>query len=398
MKKSTRLVHKGRNSVKHHGTVNPPIVSSSTLIFPTIEAFDNAEKGEVFYEPMFDSTITEAAYGITGNQTTFALQEVIRDLEGGDMCLLAPTGLAAIAVVLQALLKSGDHLLITDAGYGPTRRLCNNTLKSFGIETTYYDPEITPQALEKLIRPNTKLIFMESPSSLTFEMQDIEGIVKLAKKKKLLTAIDNSWASPLYLSPLEKGIDVSIHAITKYMNGHADLLMGSITANGKPAEAIYKTFRNMGLYVSPYDCYMALRGMRTMNARLEYQRRSLERVIQYLSTVKCVKQILCPSYNKYKGYKFWKRDFTGTTPLFSIVLDKKYGKKKLSKMIDNYDLFAIGASWGGYESLVRVLNIDIARSVTAGKYDTDVIRYYIGLEDVDDIIADLEQGFKRLLK
>lgn len=393
MKNETKLIHKGRKSTKHFGTVNPPIYSSSTLIFPTLDAYEKAESGKIFYEPLFDASITDPAYGITGNQTTFALQEVIKDLEGGKLCLITSSGLSSITVTLQALLKSGDHLLMVDTAYGPTRRFCNKILAGNGVEVTYYDPEAS---IEKLIKPNTKVIFMESPGSLTFEVQDIDAIVKLAKAKNIFTVIDNSWASPLYFNPLKSGVDVSIHAITKYINGHADLLMGAITTNERAAPLLSATYKNLGIHVSGHDCYLALRGIRTLNARLTYQRQSLDKVIEYLSSVKCVKEILCPSYKKFRGYDLWKKYYGGSTPLFSIVLNKDYDKQELARMIDGYKLFSIGASWGGYESLVRLLQVEPARSVTSGKYKGTVIRYYLGLENVDELIADLEAGFKRL--
>jgi cystathionine beta-lyase len=395
MKNETKLIHKGRKPSKHFGTVNPPLYSSSTLIFPTLDAYEKAESGKVFYEPIFDASITDPAYGITGNQTTFALQEIIKDIEGGKICLITSSGLSSITVSLQSFLKSGDHALIADTVYGPTRRFCNKILAGNGVEITYYDPEIGA-GIDNLVKANTKVIFLESPGSLTFEIQDIDAIVKVAKSKNICTIIDNSWASPLYFSPLKHGIDISIHAITKYINGHADILLGAITGNEKVVGQLSQTYKNLGIHASPHDCYQALRGIRTLNARLEYQRKSLDKVIEFLSSQKCVKEILCPSYKKFKGYELWKKYFTGSTPLFSIVLDKEYDKQHLSRMIDGYKYFSIGASWGGYESLVRLLQIEPVRSVTCGKYKGTVIRYYLGLEDVDDLIQDLEEGFKRL--
>jgi cysteine-S-conjugate beta-lyase len=400
MKKETKLVHKGRNPSAHSGAVNPPIYSSSTIIFPDLASFRKAEKGEVFYKPIYNATVTEPTYGISGNQTSFALQEVIRELEGdkAKISLLAPSGLSAITATLMALLQSGDHVLVADNIYGPTRRFCNQTLKNFNIETTYYDPEIGGD-ITKLFKPNTKVIFMESPGSLTFEVQDIESIVKSAKAKDIFTVIDNSWASPLYLRPLDHGIDVSIHALTKYVNGHSDILMGSITANERTAELIFNSHKNSGSYVSPYDCSLVLRGIRSMNARLEYQQQTLEKVLQYLETVKCVKEILCPSYPKFKGHELWKKYFTGATPLFSILLDRTYSDAEMAKMFDGYKLFAIGNSWGGFESLVRFTNVNhLIRTATKGKYQNSIVRIYLGLESADDLIKDLDEGFKRLVK
>lgn len=397
MEQETKLIHKGRRSTKHFGTVNPPIYASSTLVFPSLELYEKAEQGEIIYEPLFKASVTDTAYGIAGNQTTFALQEVIRDLEQGSLCLITPTGLSAITLVLQSFLKSGDHLLMVDTVYGPSRRFCNKVLKDFGVETTYYDPEIGGD-IEKLLKPNTKLIFMESPGSLTFEIQDIDAIVKVAKAKNIVTVIDNSWASPLYYSPLVNGIDISIHAITKYINGHSDLLLGSVTSNEKVSAALINTYKNLGMTTSPQECYQALRGIRTMNARLTYQRQSLNRVLEFLPSVKCIKEILAPSYEKFKGHALWKKQFKGATPLFTIVLDKEYGMTELARMINGYEYISIGASWGGFESLVRPVHLETVRSATAEKYKGKVLlRYYIGLENIDDIISDLDKGFKRLI-
>lgn len=395
MKNETKIVHKGRNSTKHFGTVNPPVLFSSTLIFPTTEAFEKAERGEGYYENLFDSKSTDPSYGIAGNQTNFALQEVINELEGGYSTLITSSGLSSITLVLSSFLKAGDHLLVTDSVYGPTRRFCNKTLHSFGIETTYYDPENIDD-LKSKIKPNTKLIFLESPGSLTFEVQDIEAISKIAKEKNIVTALDNSWATPLFLKPLEHGIDISIHAITKYINGHSDVLLGAVICNKETYTKVASTYKNFGFSASPRDCYEALRGIRSLSARLEYQQRSLEKVLNFLEKQKCVGKILAPSHPKFSSHGMWKKYFKGASSLFTITLDKKYGEAAIAKMIDGYDFFAIGASWGGYESLVRRFTLDNARTVTAGKFTTDMIRYYIGLENVDDLIADLDKGFKRL--
>ncbi len=396
MKNETKIVHKGRNSTKHFGTVNPPVYFSSTIIFPTTEAFENAERGKDHYEPLFSSASTDISYGIAGNQTNFALQEVINELEGGHGTLITSSGLSAITLVLSAFLKAGDHLLVTDSVYGPTRRFCNKTLQSFGIETDYYDPENIDD-LKSKIKPNTKVIFLESPGSLTFEIQDLEAISKIAREKNIITALDNSWATPLYLNPLEHGIDISIHAITKYINGHSDVLLGAVVCNKETYSKVSSNYKNFGYSASPRDCYEALRGIRSLTARLEYQQRSLEKVLSYLEKQKCVGQILAPSHKTFSGNALWKKYFKGSSSLFSVILDKKYSDESVAKMIDDYEYFAIGASWGGYESLARRINLEGTRTVTAGKYTTNMIRYYIGLENADDLIADLDNGFKRLL-
>ncbi len=397
MKDTSKLVHKGRNSTAHFGTVNTPIIQSSTIIFPDLQSYDRAEDGEIHYKPIFDSITTDPAYGIAGNQTHYALQEILNSLENATSCFLTSSGLSAITTALIANLTSGDHLLMVDAVYGPTRRFCNKTLKNFGIETTYYDPEIAG-GIEALIKPNTKVIFLESPGSLTFEVQDIPAIVKVAKQRNITTIIDNSWATPLFFKPLDYGVDISIQALTKYVSGSADLLLGAIlTKSSEYSNKLANTYKNLGLTVSAFNCYLALRGIRTMKARLDFQKNSLQKILQYLATIPQVSEILCPCYEKFKGYDIWKRDFTGSTALFSVVLDKKYPQAQLAKMIDGYKYFAIGASWGGFESLVRVVKLEGVRTINQNKYNGSIIRYYLGLEDVDDLINDLKSGFDRLL-
>lgn len=395
VKETTKIVTKGRKAVEHFGTVNTPIFQSSTIIFPTLEAYDAAEEGEIFYKPIFNSNTTDPAYGIAGSQTHFALQEILMELEGAKSCYLTPSGLSAITTTLFAMLEAGDHLLMVDSVYGPTRRFCNKILGKLGIETSYYNPLIGEE-ISALIKPNTKLIFMESPGSLTFEVQNISTIVKIAREKNIKTAIDNSWATPLYCKPITLGVDISIHAVTKFINGGSDLLLGAILTNSETSARIFNIYKNLGLSVSAYDCSLVLKGIRSLKARLDYQSNTLNKVLNYLKTERRVKNILCPAFESFDGYNNWKKYFTGATPLFSVVLDENYQQQSLSKMLNGYDVFAIGASWGGFESLVRVLKIDGVRSATTNQYKGSVVRYYLGLEDADDIINDLSEGFKRL--
>jgi len=261
MKETSKLIHKGRKSTEHFGTVNVPVYQSSTIVFPTVESYEDAEeRGKGYYEPMFGQKDgSDPAYGIAGSQTNFALQDILTELENANNCFLTPSELNAITTALSALLRSGDHVLITDAVYGPTRRFCNKTLAKFGVDVEYYSPSIGIE-IEKLIKPNTKVIFLESPGSLTFEIQDIEEITKLAQANDIFTLIDNSWATPLYLKPLDLGVDISIHAITKYLNGSSDLLMGAIITNEKTTNLIRREHKNLGITVSPQECYSTLKG------------------------------------------------------------------------------------------------------------------------------------------
>jgi cystathionine beta-lyase len=269
-------------------------------------------------------------------------------------------------------------------------------LKKFGVDIEYYSAEESKD-IEALIKDNTKVIFMESPGSLTFEIQDIEAITKIAREKNIFTIIDNSWATPLYLKPLDFGVDISIHAVTKYINGCSDLLMGAIITNKATKTLIQNTYKALGLSVSPQECYLALRGIRSMKARLEYQERSLKKVFDALEKFPQVKKILAPSHKDFESHELWIKYFTGHTSLFSVELDKQYNLEKIAAMIDGYKFFGIGASWGGFESLVRYFRIDSGvRAKDVSKFSGSLVRFYIGLEDVDDLIEDLSSGFERL--
>jgi len=397
MKESSKIVHKGRDSTKHFGTVNTPIYQTSTIVFPTVEDYERAEEeGKGYYEPIFGQKDgSDPAYGIAGSQTSYALQDLLKELEEADNCFLTPSGLNAITLSLTSLLKSGDHILITDAVYGPTRRFCNKTLKRFGVEIEYYDPEIGAD-IKDLVKENTKVIFLESPGSLTFEIQDLEEIVKIAKEHDIYTIIDNSWATPLFLKPINLGIDISIHAITKYINGSSDLLMGAVITNERTSSIIRREYKSTGVSVSPQECFLVLKGVRTLKARLDYQSKSLTKIFKYLEDQPKVKKILAPSHPEFEGYELWKKYFTGQTALFSIELDKDYSFEQICEMINGYKIFGIGASWGGFESLVRYFRLENIRSKPQTKFQSSLVRFYIGLEDVDDIIDDLENGFKRL--
>jgi cystathionine beta-lyase len=396
MKKDTQLIHHGRNPKKHFGTVNPPIFQSSTVIFPDLEAYNKAENGEHYYEDIFNTSSPDPSYGISGMPTTNALQDVLRTLENGHYCLITPSGLAAINLALMAFLEAGDHLLITDSVYGPVRRFCNKVLKKMGVEVTYYKASATKSELEPLVQPNTKVLYLEVPGTFTFEIQDVEGLVQLAKEKDLVTMADNSWASPLYFNPLDWGIDISLHAITKFISGHSDLLLGAAITNEKTTARMCAAFKNFGYNTSAYDCSLALRGIRTMHARMSYQQGSVKKVVDYLKTVPQVKKILFPADEASEYYASYKKYFKGAASLFSVILDKEYSAQSLGKMVDGYELFGIGASWGGFESLVKDFDIRSSRVAEKWQPEGSCLRYYIGLENPDDIIEDLKQGFARL--
>ena len=395
MKKETKLVLAGKNYKDNFGSVNIPVHRTSTILFPTLEAYSQAEQGKPYYK-IKGNVATDYSYGTSGTPTAFALQNAICEIEGAKYCLVFPSGLAAITTTLLALLESGDHVLISDSVYWPTRRFCNKELARFGIEASYYDPLIG-EGISKLIKKNTKLIFTESPGSLTFEIQDIPAITKIAKQKKIPVIIDNSWATPLYFNPFKHGVDISLQAGTKYIGGHSDVIIGVVTTND---DNLYKSLarakKHYGITVSPDDCYLALRGLRTMGVRLKAHEETALKVAKWLGTRPEVKTILHPALPSCPGHELWKRDFSGATGLFSFILDKKYSKEAIAAMVDNMKIFGIGASWGGFESLIMPIDPSAIRTASKWPHKGNCIRIYTGLEDVSDIIKDLENGLERL--
>jgi len=397
MKKETLITRAGRSPKSQAGSVNPPIYQTSTVIFPTWEAYLNAEKGKAFYEETEGAATSDLSYAISGTPTTFALEKALVALEGDGGVVLVPSGLSAIAVAIQSFVSAGDHILVTDSAYGPARRFCNKELKRFGVEVEYYDPLIGA-GIKKLIRKNTKVVFLESPGSMTFEVQDVPAIVKAAKSvsEEIVTIIDNSWATSLFFEPYKHGVDVSLQAITKYIAGHSDIIMGAIFAKREHLKKINATFRHTGLHVHPFACYQALRGFRTLATRLEKHQQSALKIAQWLQTHPKVDKVIYPALIKDPGYKLWKRDFSGAGSLFAFVLNKKYDDAAISRMLDNMEVFAIGCSWGGFESLIINYDPSAIRTATQWKTSGSCIRLYIGLESPEDLIADLEKGLKRL--
>jgi cystathionine beta-lyase len=395
MKDDTKLVHLGRNPEKHAGTVNAPLYQTSTIVFPTLEAYREAEGGVPFYEESKKGSTSDHSYGLAGTPTVFQLQETLAKLEGGEACVILPSGLSAIVITLLSYLEPGDHLLVPDTVYGPTRRFCNKELKRLGIGTTYYDPLIGA-GISELIEENTKLVFTESPGSLTFEVQDIPAISKAAHEKGALVVIDNSWATPLHFKPFKHGVDISIQAITKYISGHADLLLGAVITREKHFRPLKERLRHYGIGVSPADCHIALKGLRTLRARLTQHEASAVKVAEWLKERKEVAKVIFPALEGDAGHALWKRDFTGACGLFTIILNKEYDEESLSNFINPLEYFSVGASWGGYESLILPFDPSAIRTATRWEETGSAVRLHIGLEDPEDLIKDLEQGLKRL--
>lgn len=383
MKKDTLLAHVGREPEKYEGMVNTPIYRTSTVIFPTLEEYEARDAADY----------KSVRYGRHGTPTTFALEEAVARMEGGHQAVALPSGLAAIAAAISAFVKSGDHLLVSDSVYAPTRNFCERQARPRGVEVEYYDPLIAG-GIARLIKPNTKAIYCESPGSLTFEMQDIPAISEAARGRGVPVLADNTWGTPYFFRPFERGVDVSIHSATKYIVGHSDVVMGMIVTNERCWLPVRRTVADYGYSVSPEDCYLALRGFRTIGARMRQQMQSAVKVARWLAARPEVKRVLYPVLETDPGFPLWKRDFEGAAALFSFVLDSA-GEKTAAAFVNALELFAIGSSWGGYESLAIVARIDKYRTATKWNPGGATIRLHIGLEDPDDLISDLERAFAK---
>ena len=382
IKPATRLVTAGRDVQAYHGFINPPVYHASTLLYPTAE-------DQIAHRSRYQ-------YGRRGTPTSEALEQALAALEG-DGCAgvaLLPSGLAAISIALLAVAGSGDHILVTDSVYRPTRNFCDGVFKRLGVETSYYDPLIGAE-IAKLFKPNTRAVFVEAPGSQSFEMQDIPAIAKVAHDKGALVLADNTWASPLYFRAFEKGVDLSIQAGTKYIGGHSDVMFGCVSATPKTLPALKNIVYTMGLCVGPDDMYLALRGLRTLGVRLARHYESGLRVARWLSDRPEVLRVLHPALESDPGYKIWQRDFSGACGLFSIVL-KPTSEKSVHAFMNALALFGMGFSWGGFESLVISFDCSEYRTATQWAPGGPTLRFHIGLEDPDDLIADLEHGFRAM--
>ncbi|MGB3502176.1 MAG: cystathionine beta-lyase [Mesorhizobium sp.] len=371
---NTRLAHAGYNPSDYHGFVNPPVVHASTVLFPDAKSMSGRSQ--------------KYTYGTKGTPTTDALAAAMDELEGSAGTIIVPSGLAAVTVPLLAFVASGDHILIVDSVYRPTRHFANTMLRRLGVETTYYDPAIGSD-IAGLMRPNTKVVFTESPGSNTFEMQDIPAIAKAAHAGGAIVMMDNTWATPLYFKPLDFGVDVSIHAATKYPAGHSDVLLGTVSATEKCWPQLRDAFETLGCCAGPDDVYQVLRGLRTMGVRLAHHEKSALEIATWMESLPQVAQVLHPALPSAVGHDLWKRDFSGSSGIFSFVL--KGGEKQAHAFLDALKLFGLGYSWGGYESLAVLVSLT-DRTVAKGDYEGPVVRLQIGLEDVEDIMADIESG------
>jgi len=372
----TRLVEAGRRAEWTQGMVNPAVWRASTILFDSVADLNASN-------PPRDGVLH---YGRNGTPTTWALCEALTELEpGAEMTRLYPSGAAATAGALLAVLRAGDELLMVDSVYGPTRALCEGILKRFGVTTVYYDPMIGA-GIDALIGEKTRAVFLESPGTHTFEVQDVPAICAAARARGLVTLIDNTWATPLFFPAIAAGIDLSILACTKYIGGHADLMLGSVTATAAVAPRLEQTRRVMGQSAGPDDAWLALRGLRTLGLRLKSHQENGLKVARWLEAQKQVARVLHPALPGCPGHEYWLRDFKGATGLFSFVLDGG-DEAARDRLIDSLELFGIGYSWGGYESLA--IPPDMVRTATSPSFEGPLVRLHIGLENPDDLIEDL---------
>lgn len=384
----TVLAHAGGEPEDRHGAVNPPVYRASTILFPTTEAYERSRDPATRFDVV--------RYGQLGTPTTFALEQAIAAIEGGYRAMLLPSGLAAVTTAIDALTQRGDHVLMVDTAYASTRKFCNAVLSRRGVRTTYYDP-LAGANIRAAFEPETKVVFVESPGSITFEVQDVPAIAAAAHERGIAVVMDNTWASPYFFPAFERGVDVSIQAATKYIGGHSDLMMGTITTTEPLYERVRSTVAELGHCVSGDDAYLALRGLRTLGVRLERHQRNALHVAEWLSTRPEVARVHFPALSSDPGHALWSRDFTGASGLFGVSL-APVPKTAVAALLDSLELFGKGVSFGGFESLAIPMNPAPYRTATrwqaprGGAY----IRLHVGLEDPDDLVADLTLGFERM--
>jgi cysteine-S-conjugate beta-lyase len=382
-KPETTAVSAGRMTTEHFGTVNTPVYRTSTFLHPNLASLKAELK---------EGKAKKFAYGRLGTPTTVSFEEAMSALEGAARTVSLPSGLNAITTAILSVCGTGDHLLMTDNCYGPTRRFCGSILKRIGVETTFYDPLIGA-GIEALFRPNTKAVYCESPGTLTFEVQDIPAIAAMAHAHGALVLMDNTWATPIYFPALSRGVDLSIQAGTKFIGGHSDVMIGTIAAGEANAKRLVSFVNELGLYASGDDCFLALRGIRTLPVRLKRHHETGLALARWLAARPEVSRILYPALDSDPGHALWKRDFLGASGLFGVVL-KPVSDQALAVLFDGLKHFGIGYSWGGYESLI--IPAEFVRTARPFQAKGPVIRIHAGLEDAGDLIADLEAGFKRM--
>jgi len=383
--KDTLVVTAGRHPRENFGVVNPPVYHASTITFATMEEFETRDS----------MPYGGPQYGRTGTPTTFAFEEAMTALHGGHKSIAYPSGLAAISGTLMGLLQSGEHLLMVDNVYGPTRnRVCDWLLKRAGVEVTYYDPTLGAGIVD-LLRPETRAIYLESPGSQTFEMQDVPAITQAAREADVVSVMDNTWSSGYLCQPLLLGVDIVVEAATKYVVGHADAMLGFVTvANEDLFQSLKHAANSIGFHAAPDDCYLAMRGLRTLSVRLERHQINALKVAEWLRSRDEVVRVMYPALADDPGHALWQRDHSGASGLFGVVLADA-SKASIAAMLDGLEFFSMGASWGGFESLVIPTYPAKGRTATEWREKGPSLRFHIGLEEPDDLIGDLEAGLQR---
>ncbi|MFG1465386.1 cystathionine beta-lyase [Xanthobacter sp. DSM 24535] len=376
----TEVVRLGRDPFRFDGFVNPPVVRGSTVLYPT---YADLAAHRARY-----------SYGRRGNPTTEALETALKSLEGSDGVVLTPSGLSAVSIALLSSVGAGDHLLMVDTAYYPTRRFCDTVLARMGVEVSYYDP-LAGAGIAQLVRENTRAIFLEAPGSQSFEMQDVPAITAVARARGITTLIDNTWATPLFFRPHDFGVNISIQAGTKYIGGHADLNLGTISAVGASWKRVHDTHGDMGICISPDDAALGSRGLRTMAVRLERHQASALTIARWMQGRPEVSRVLHPGLESDPGHAIWARDFKGSSGLFSIIL-KPVSDQALAAFFDALELFGMGYSWGGYESLIIAFDCSTYRTATKWQAEGPGVRLHIGLESPADLMADLDQAFAKM--
>jgi len=383
-RRDTRIASAGLDPHGNGGIINPPVYHTSTVLFPTVKDLKRA----------VDDPFNNIYYGRFGTPTSIAFEEAVAEIEGGEKAIATSSGLAAITCALTAFLKSGDHLLVADTVYEPTRKFCDGLLRGFEVETEYYDPLIGG-AIAALMRDTTRVVFMESPGSLTFEVQDVPAIAAAAKERGVVSILDNTWGTPLFFRPFEHGVDIAIEAATKYISGHADAMLGVIITNEPHFKRLKTVTVALGNSVGPDDCYLGLRGLRTLAVRMPRHQETGLTLARWLADRAEVARVLHPALPSDPGHELWKRDFTGSSGLFSVELHP-VAREKVVAMLDGFELFSMGFSWGGFESLILPMEPHYSRSATSWEGKGPLLRIHAGLEDPADLVDDLEAGLKRL--
>jgi len=389
MKKSISTLLKHSSFSKINRSANPAVVRASTILFESMQELASHEKKILKNKP-----ITHFAYGRYGSQTTIELQKIVKELEQAHHVFLHSTGFGSVSLALMALCQSGDEVLVGDNVYYPTREITEKLLPKYNIKTKYYDPN-NIKDLQNKVTKKTKLIFVENPGSITFEFQDLKEIVKIGKKNNITTVMDNTWGTPLYFKPLSLGFDVSITSATKYLSGHSDAMGGTLAVNKKTYNKIKLCDKLLGSRLSADEAYLIIRGARTLDIRLKAHSENTKKIVNFLKKQKKIKEVLYPHKLGSKNYKMWKKYYSGATGLLSIVINTK-SKASVLKFVNKLELFGIGYSWGGFESLAIYHNISNSRNFYKFGKNEHIVRIHVGLEDAKDLIADLKNSLKNI--